>query len=391
MARDHARIALSIWNDDDFCALSMAAKLVYLQLVTQYKLSYAGVLDLAAKRWARPHPDLDVEGVRAALSELDAARFIVTDWETEEVLIRSFIRNDELYKQPNMVRAALRVAFEIESPILRAALAVELRRLPVEVTGPAPAVAADALEAGTRELPPVVKAAMGTKAPARPAPTAPAASVESTPDKPGAEGSPNPSPNPSGNPLPKDLGEGSRERETGEPSLISRSGKVGVPARASKTSREAPAAEDEPASVRQARRSDARRLVLTHSPEQPRRVLDRLTAEVIELLADGVEPAMIGAGLRVWARKRLAVSFLPELVGEYMRGHLAASASPAKIEADALAVATFERVRASAIDRGDTSPIGEAVRGELPAHTTPDELDALLRDAGTRALAGAGA
>src|SRR5207244_2252978 len=125
-------IQVGIWADDEFKALSTLAKLLYVQLLSQPKLSYAGSLDLAAKRWARAHPDTSVGEIRAALAELDAARFLVVDHDTEEVLVRSLIRNDGIFKQPNVLAAALREAFAIESLILRAALAAELRRLPVE-------------------------------------------------------------------------------------------------------------------------------------------------------------------------------------------------------------------------------------------------------------------
>jgi hypothetical protein len=107
------------------------------------------------------------------------------------------------------------------------------------------------------------------------------------------------------------------------------------------------------------------------------------------MLAGGIEPAAIAAGLRIWASKTLSVSMLPELVGEHMRTHLTTTATGAKLKDDLHTVAMFERVRASAIEQDDQSVIGQAVRGELPAHITPAALDALLREAGQRALAAA--
>lgn len=400
MARDHARLDLYIWNDDDFRGLSAPAKLVYLNLISLPNLSYAGVLDLSVKRWARAHPDLGIDGVRAAIAELDAERFVVIDHDTEELLVRSFIRRDELWKQPNMLRAALRVAFDVESPILRTALAAELRRLPTEVTGPAPAVAAAELLTGAHKITPVVLAAFTARPKARAAtPEPPSAPVDTEADaepadaaNPRSEGSPNPSENPS----PMDLGEGSRERGTSLGSLASRSKKVGGFAR--ETDLADPPTEptttphplDDPnggrrLSVRAARRAEAERLVTTHSPAQPRVVLDRLRREVIAMLADDVQPTDIAAGLRVWTGKRLAASYLPELVGEQMRAHLAA-ADTAKTRQDAHTAAMFERVRASAIDRDDDSPIRDVVCGPLPAHPTVDELAELLQEAGNRAL-----
>jgi hypothetical protein len=138
--------------------------------------------------------------------------------------------------------------------------------------------------------------------------------------------------------------------------------------------------------VRQRRRAEAERLVTTHTPAQPREVLDALRGKVIGMLMGGVEPAAIAAGLRIWAAKTLSVSMLPELVGEHMRTHLRAANAKALTE-DLATVAMFERVRASAIEQDDQSIIGQAVCGELPAHIPPTELAQLLQDAGQRALA----
>ncbi|WET76876.1 hypothetical protein P3102_22495 [Amycolatopsis sp. QT-25] len=384
MARDHARIYLRIWNDKEFVALSLAAKMIYVQLMTQVKLSYAGALDLSVKRWSRTHPDLDLAEVRAALSELDAARFVVIDQDTEELLVRSFIRNDELYKQPNMLRGALRVAFEIESPILRAALAAELRRLPVEITGPAPLVAAEALEAGAPELPPEVKAAMTIRGTGRP----PAATQPATgqPAEPPAAPA-NPPANPSRNPSPKDLGEGSRERETGELSLPLRSKKVGSPAPAPRGARSAgePAARQGEAdhtrngsSLRQERRTEAARLVEFYAESVPARVRSQLVAEVIPLLREGITGAVIGSGLAAWSTKTLPPSFLPMLVGERMRAGRVAGTDPKKRARDAEMVQRFEGLRASAIAEDEQHGVGLAVRQARPQHADADQLAAIL-------------
>lgn len=415
VARDHARFYLSMWDDEDFINLSALAKIVYVQLCMQRKLAYSGELTVSVKRWAKAHPDQDADSIRAALSELDAARFILVDHDTDELLIRSFIRSDGLYKQPNVLRAALRSAFEIESPLLRRALAAELRRLPVEITGPSPAVAADELEAGARELPASVMAAMTvrgsarTTAPAEMVTTDPAPSLDTAPPtvpapaaNPPSNPSGNPSPNPSANPSPRGRGEGSTEMETGELRLALVETPVGGPAPApTHTSADAPAptrtreatpagtavpavAEAEPvleaSSVRQLRRREAERLVSLHCPRQPRQVLDRLRAEVIGLLRDEIEPAAIAAGLRLWASKQLATSMLAELVGEVMRSR-STTATPEARRREQATAANWEAIRADAIAEDDTSPIGLAVRGELPAHADAATLEAILERA----------
>ncbi|GAA2657956.1 MULTISPECIES: hypothetical protein [Actinosynnema] len=385
MARDHARLSVHIWDDEDFVQLSAVAKLLYLQLVSQPKLAYSGVLDLAARRWARSHPDLDLAAVRSALAELDAGRFLAVDQETEEVLVRSFIRRDELWKQPNVLRSALRSAFTIVSPILRGALARELRRLPVEVTGPAPMVAARELEAGARTLPASVTAALDTRASRRPA-VAPAALLEPV-APPFGTPSANPSVAPSANPSAKDGGEGSGERETGVSPLALADKEVGSPPPAPVRSgartrgRRPDVPEDDQratatGSARQARQREAVRLVSVHCPAQPRRVEQALRGQVVELLREDIEPAVIAVGLRVWAGKQLPTSWVPELVGEVMRARTLPGDEAARRE---LATAgTVERMRADAIADDDRSPVGLAVRGELPVHADAAELRAVL-------------
>ncbi len=386
MARDHARIDLSIWDDPDFTALSTDAQRLYLFLLSQRDLSYAGLLPMRLRRWAGRSSSTTTESVTAALAALDAARMVVVDHDTEEVLVRALIRRDGIYKQPNVLAAALREAFAISSPVLRRALAEELRRLPVGVTGPAPELTASALLAGLGELPPAVKEALTGRRPRAARVDQPAAPADTaaTSDRGPA--------NPSAKPSPEALGEGSGE--SGEPSLPLRDKQVGVPAPArahthKDTLRPRPVPDDttadRPDSVRQRRRAEAQRLVRTHSPAQPARVLARLTGEVIGMLAEGAEPAHVAAGLRLWSAKRLAVSMLPELVGEYMRADLATDTGRVRSEADTVAV--FERLRATCQQSADRSPVAEAVLGDLGEHVPAARLAELLTDAAERTLA----
>ncbi|MGH3760277.1 hypothetical protein [Actinophytocola sp.] len=376
MARDHARVELSIWDDPDFVVLSGEAQRLYLFLLSQRDLSYAGLVPMRLRRWAGRSATATVDAVTAALAELDAARFVVCDHDTEEVLVRSLIRRDGIYKQPNVLAAALREAFEISSPVLRRALVDELLRLPAEVTGPAPELAASALLAGAGDLPPAVKAALTGRRPARGRPVEPAVPA---PDR-GENSSGNPSVNPSG----KALGEGRGERGERPPASVDQQVGVRAPARAYTREEIPPAVRPEaPGSMRQRRQAEARRLVRTHSPAQPARVLTKLTTEVVGLLGDGVDPAHVAAGLRVWASKRLSVSMLPELVGEYMRAELV-GATHDRVRSDADTVATFERLRATC-DNG--SPVADVVLGDLGEHVPAARLAELMTDAAHRALA----
>lgn len=93
MARTHGRIQASIWRDADFMNLSSHAKLTYFLLLSQPKMSLAGVLDVSMNRWAASL-GCTVTEVEQAVEQLDAARFVVVDHDTDELAIRTFVRHD---------------------------------------------------------------------------------------------------------------------------------------------------------------------------------------------------------------------------------------------------------------------------------------------------------
>jgi hypothetical protein len=130
MAQDFAPLLRSIWSDDDWRALTMDAQHVYLMLLSHPDRNSAGVLSLTKRKWMRLAADMRADRLGLALDELDDAGFVVVDEDTEEVLVRAFIRRATVYKHIRMFVRALREASEVESPRLRSALGQELVRLP---------------------------------------------------------------------------------------------------------------------------------------------------------------------------------------------------------------------------------------------------------------------
>ena len=131
MARTHGRIYSRIW-DDDFAALTVDAQRAYLFLISQSDLTQAGVLGLRLKRWARLAMNSTADSIRADLAELEQARYIVVDDDTEEVLVRTFIRNDQVYRQPNVMLRAVEDCREITSARIKATMLAELDRIPLD-------------------------------------------------------------------------------------------------------------------------------------------------------------------------------------------------------------------------------------------------------------------
>ena len=134
MARDHARLLVSIWSDEEFVTLKVAQQMTYLSLISSPDLSWCGVAPLLPQRTARLAADLTEAKVRAALDELQGRRFLVIDDATAEIAVRSYVRHDGILKQPNvtkaMVKALLRIHSDDVAGVIRDELARELRENP---------------------------------------------------------------------------------------------------------------------------------------------------------------------------------------------------------------------------------------------------------------------
>lgn len=130
MAQKFAQIHLRIWVDDEWIVLSTEAQHLYLLLLSQEDRGLSGLVPLRARRWAKLSSNSSIESVMDSLAELDAASFLVVDVDTAEVLVRTFIRNHEVYKHVRMLKTALDQAERVESARIRSALGQELTRLP---------------------------------------------------------------------------------------------------------------------------------------------------------------------------------------------------------------------------------------------------------------------
>jgi hypothetical protein len=129
MARSYAQLHQRIWADPDWRALDVESQHLYLLLISQPQMNMAGILPLQLRKWSSCVNGWDIADVAAALDRLREGRFVIVDEDTEEVLVRSLIRNDAGYKTPGMLRAILKFAEGAQAPAIRTALAVELGRI----------------------------------------------------------------------------------------------------------------------------------------------------------------------------------------------------------------------------------------------------------------------
>lgn len=132
MAREHGRIYTSIWSDEDFRNISAGAQHMYLMLATSPTLSYCGVADWRPRRLRPLARDWSIAAFQSAVGELVQRLYVVVDEDTEEVLVRSFIRNDGLMKQRHMGVSMAKAYSAVSSKVLRGVIVHELVRLRVD-------------------------------------------------------------------------------------------------------------------------------------------------------------------------------------------------------------------------------------------------------------------
>lgn len=129
MARDHARLRLDIWVDEDFTDLSSSAQWLYLRLLSHGDLTYCGVIEWRPGRLAASAADLTANDIEMFAAELEAGNFLLIDRDTEEALVRSFVKHDGLMDKWNLASAVARAFTGVASKPLRGVIAHELNRL----------------------------------------------------------------------------------------------------------------------------------------------------------------------------------------------------------------------------------------------------------------------
>ena len=132
MAKTQANIYLTIWTDPDFLTLPPNAKLLYFVLLTHPTLNYCGVADWRENRLATMTGGLTIDELRHAAWQLGKRRMLAVDPDTEEVLVRSFVRHDGVLKQPNTTKGMVREYGAIMSLKLRELVTLETRRAVAE-------------------------------------------------------------------------------------------------------------------------------------------------------------------------------------------------------------------------------------------------------------------
>ena len=129
MARDHARINLDIWGDDDWLDLSVDAQSLYMMLYTSPGLSFCGAGEWNPAKLTQRAADWTLDRITTAATELCQRLFLLIDTITGEFLVRSWIKHDGLWRTPNMAVTVANARANVGSRTLRGVIVFEVLKL----------------------------------------------------------------------------------------------------------------------------------------------------------------------------------------------------------------------------------------------------------------------
>jgi hypothetical protein len=125
--RQYGKLPKARWSEDAWLALSADAQWLYSYLTCQPTTDSAGVFPIRVTKWVKAAEDMTTERVWSAARRLVEHGWIVVDHDTEEGLIRNYIRDD--WAGDNIFKGALGRAVLCQSTRLRAILLHEIENL----------------------------------------------------------------------------------------------------------------------------------------------------------------------------------------------------------------------------------------------------------------------
>ena len=132
MAREYGRILVSTWDDDDWTNLDPYYQGIYGALLAYKNISSCGVIDWIPKRLIKFSKAMTTQKLTDAVTFMETCDFLFLDSDTDELLVRTFVRHDGVLKMLNVGKAMARAFDEIESEKIREKIVTELGRYYVE-------------------------------------------------------------------------------------------------------------------------------------------------------------------------------------------------------------------------------------------------------------------
>lgn len=127
--RQYALIHRAILDDPSWRCLTRSQQNLYLLLLLKLSTNLCGIVDWRPKKLAVNASDMTVETIEADAVVLEKKLYIVRDEDTDEVLIRSFLRNDTPLKSSKTAIAVRSSYTDTASSKLRGVIVFELQRL----------------------------------------------------------------------------------------------------------------------------------------------------------------------------------------------------------------------------------------------------------------------
>ena len=128
MARQYTQVSTSAVGDPDFRTLSKDAQWLYWQLMFSPKIDLAGIVEWRPAKMAARASGTTRADIERISVELVERRYIVIDEDTEEVLVRSFIRHDGVLKGPKTAAGLRNAIADIGSDAIRRAVCMKVLR-----------------------------------------------------------------------------------------------------------------------------------------------------------------------------------------------------------------------------------------------------------------------
>lgn len=129
MPREYARYMRTTHHDPDWHQLTTTQHDCYMALLSSDDLDWIGVAPYFPARFAGLAADLTERKVERAWDELAERGYLVIDKKMGEVMVRTFLRHDNVLAKPNIAKAAARAYERIKSPRVRDAVHRELVKL----------------------------------------------------------------------------------------------------------------------------------------------------------------------------------------------------------------------------------------------------------------------
>jgi hypothetical protein len=123
-SRIYGKLPIANWRDTEWVSLTVDGQWLYHYLVSQPTTDGAGVFPIQTRKWSKGAVGMTVERVNVAAKLLVERHRIVVDHDTEEGLLRTFIRDDNA--GANIFKGQLGCAVQVQSPMLRAVLLSEI-------------------------------------------------------------------------------------------------------------------------------------------------------------------------------------------------------------------------------------------------------------------------